>query len=75
MISILKNLDGLFAFELGCLAQEQGVILQYYGILSWVSNLKLFDCVCALMSSAKMHFKGLTAALFGIYIIISNFLM
>ena len=33
-----KLIDGLFAFELGCLAQEQGVILQYYGILSWVSN-------------------------------------
>eukprot|EP00088_Acartia_fossae_P030417 TRINITY_DN31400_c0_g1_i10.p1 TRINITY_DN31400_c0_g1~~TRINITY_DN31400_c0_g1_i10.p1 ORF type:complete len:264 (+),score=6.66 TRINITY_DN31400_c0_g1_i10:30-821(+) len=28
-------LDGLFAFELGCLAQEQGIILQYYGITSW----------------------------------------
>jgi len=28
-------LDGLFAFELGCLAQEQGIILQNYGILPW----------------------------------------
>jgi len=28
-------LDGLFAFELGCLAQEQGVILQYYGVFTW----------------------------------------
>jgi len=33
----LKNLllDGLFAFELGCVAQEQGIILQYYGLLPW----------------------------------------
>jgi len=37
-------LDGLFAFELGCLAQEQGIILQFYGVMAW--SLSLFCVVC-----------------------------
>jgi len=32
-------LDGLFAFELGCLVQEQGVVLQYYGLIPWACCL------------------------------------
>lgn len=31
--------DGLFAFELGCLVQEQGVVLQYYGLFPWACCL------------------------------------
>ena len=37
-IHIPEHVDGLFAFELGCLAQEQGIILQFYGVMAWVSG-------------------------------------
>jgi len=34
--------DGLCAYELGCVAQEQGVILENYGIYTWAFCLFLF---------------------------------
>ena len=43
--------DGLFAFELGCVAQEQGIILQYYGLLPWVSKCQSVIFITKLKSA------------------------
>jgi len=49
-------LDGLFAFELGCLAQEQGVILQYYGLVPWAC------CLFCVVVWQVVYWEGLSSS-------------